>query len=365
MLYTGLASKVNIPYQLPDFNKNFYNAFDEIGKRYGPLRQTLCEKLYQSQKNAFNSKNYGISDNCYFWTRNPLKKLALLLKVSIRTIQRAIKDLKECGLIITSQFKENLKNYKTGRLMTDLYIAFVPDKLLEMANICVEKINALVGTQPVDNSTNNVQEFLPYDDKMSTSYKEDNLPIKQDTINRFDHIVDNFKKLPTTLQTTTTKIINSILGKEKNMPYEGWKEDRQRLVDLWNNKFSDESRAFVTPNAEFNNLLLTAFKKLDKDIEKYIKYLDQLKLYGDKTLYSSIFKGLTPFVMDKVQMERKRPLKAMYRILNENATYNRIEEPIKPVATQSFDEAVTGLNDADGDLADILKRFANTIITKG
>ena len=126
-----------------------YQKFEEIGKKYGDLRESFCRKLYHAQKNAYKSGKLGVQEDNIFWTRMTYKKVAELLNVSLRTAKNVIKDLKEFGIILVGRFKQLLKNFKTGRLMVDNYLAFnikniIPKEKLLPPKLSTENPESLV-----------------------------------------------------------------------------------------------------------------------------------------------------------------------------------------------------------------------------
>jgi len=168
-----------------------YQKFEEIGKKYGDLRESFCRKLYQAQRNAYKSGKLGVQEDNIFWTRMTYKKVAELLNVSLRTAKNVIKDLKEFGIILVGRFKQLLKNFKTGRLMVDNYLAFnikniIPKEKLPPPKLSTENPESLVekGSQREG-----------YGAKFALSYK-DISTLNIDNIVGSKCLVDNSDELP-------------------------------------------------------------------------------------------------------------------------------------------------------------------------
>lgn len=168
-----------------------YQKFEEIGKKYGDLRESFCRKLYHAQKNAYKSGKLGVQEDNIFWTRMTYKKVAELLNVSLRTAKNVIKDLKEFGIILVGRFKQLLKNFKTGRLMVDNYLAFNIKNIIPKEKLPPPKLS----TENPESLVDKGLQREGYGAKFALSYK-DISTLNIDNIVGSKCLVDNSNELP-------------------------------------------------------------------------------------------------------------------------------------------------------------------------
>jgi hypothetical protein len=206
---------------------------------------------------------------------------------------------------------------------------------------------------------------------MSTSYIKKNPYLKLDYILGFKHPMDNFKKFSTRLPTPTTKnILNFFKGKkETEMEDENWKENREKIVQIWNEHFNDQRKVYVSSNPSFNSLLQNAFNRVNKDFKKLDEYFATLKNKRPKDSHTSIFNALSPVTMDKVASNERKPRVGMYKLLNADRLncFEACKVPEeKPLITETFDETLKTLENFDngGDLINVLKRLGNSLKIK-
>jgi hypothetical protein len=202
-----------------------YQKFEEIGKKYGNLRESFCRKLYQSQRNAYKSGNFGVQEENIFWTRMTYKKIADILNVSVRTAKNIIKDLKEFGIILVGRFKQMLKNFKTGRLMVDNYLAFNLKTIDSSQNLPPPKLSTENPEIVVDKG---LQEG-GYGAKFAPSYNDISI-LKNDTKCWDDYPVDNSLELSHSKSSFNNNSIKYLLRKGVNFMMRRQKQKKYHRV---------------------------------------------------------------------------------------------------------------------------------------
>ena len=153
-----------------------YHQFNtEIAKQYGLEESILLENIYfWVKKNKANNQNYH---NGKYWTYNTVKAFNELFDYMTETkIYRALKKLKDCGLIEIGEYNENKYDHTKWYTVTSKALELLGET--EKPNIQNEK-QILQNEEPI---LQNEKSKLQNDKITITDNKPNNKPNKKQQI---------------------------------------------------------------------------------------------------------------------------------------------------------------------------------------
>ena len=141
-----------------------YHSFDiDIAEKYGIAEAIfLCNIAFWVKQNALNGHNYFEGK---YWTYNSLAAFkGLFCYMSEWTIKKAIKNLKDSGLILTGNFNNDKFNHTNYYTLTEKGLALIKnstERLVENQPIESENTDLSILNKHTDSTDINISDIPP------------------------------------------------------------------------------------------------------------------------------------------------------------------------------------------------------------
>ena len=141
-----------------------YHSFDiDIAEKYGIVESIfLCNIAFWVKQNALNGHNYFEGK---YWTYNSLAAFkGLFCYMSEWTIKKAIKNLKDNGLILTGNFNNDKFNHTNYYTLTEKGLALIKnstERLVENQPIESENTDLSILNKHTDSTDINISDIPP------------------------------------------------------------------------------------------------------------------------------------------------------------------------------------------------------------